>query len=73
MPSRLLQLAKPKEKKDKKKKKGKGQQSQTAGRVMKFKQTHFTFSINVSSLKMSFENLLTGLEMNLEIHLQISK
>ncbi|XP_052400579.1 A-kinase anchor protein 13 isoform X5 [Carassius gibelio] len=30
IPSRLLQLAKPKEKKDKKKKKGKGQQSQTA-------------------------------------------
>lgn len=33
IPSRLLQLAKPKEKKDKKKKKGKGQQSQAAGRV----------------------------------------
>ncbi|XP_016359164.1 A-kinase anchor protein 13-like isoform X2 [Sinocyclocheilus anshuiensis] len=30
IPSRLLQLAKPKEKKDKKKKKGKGQQSKTA-------------------------------------------
>ncbi|XP_056595354.1 A-kinase anchor protein 13 isoform X3 [Triplophysa dalaica] len=30
IPSRLLQLAKPKEKKDKKKKKGKGQQNQTA-------------------------------------------
>lgn len=33
IPSRLLQLAKPKEKKDKKKKKGKGQQNQTAGRA----------------------------------------
>lgn len=33
IPSRLLQLAKPKEKKDKKKKKGKGHQYQTAGRA----------------------------------------